>query len=442
MQCHSCGRAVEPGQKFCSGCGASLRGVTDRTEVIAAAGAGAEPTEEWAAHNPTWAATGAVPVTATDASEPAPARSALESVPPLPASDVAVSDDVVWAATAESYAAAPTVVASPAAHSPTTAEMPLVPSFVQPDATRFRFGAVSLFGLLAAVTALIGSFATAIAVTSETQLVIDDRTPPGFRTGTWTLDDLADNMSVAMLIAAVLLVMGGIAAGFRWRWGSGLAGGAGLALAGLASVAVGLAQFPIDTARDYAAIPSTQQFTLTITRDAGYWLLVVAAALGILVFFASINDAFGERRPGLNPIIAALGALATVVAVVGPMLPEGRAIFSDNWYLIESPGQPSSLLLGARLVQLALLAVTGVVGYLCVRRWGLGLAIGGALPIVWLSVSTLFELTDNPIGPAYRNPGADSADLHGMTIIGVSAVVAMALLAVVAAYDQTTRERR
>jgi hypothetical protein len=86
--------------------------------------------------------------------------------------------------------------------------------------------------------------------------------------------------------------------------------------------------------------------------------------------------------------------------------------------------------------------VTGVVGYLCVRRWGLGLAIGGALPIVWLSVSTLFELTDNPIGPAYRNPGADSADLHGMTIIGVSAVVAMALLAVVAAYDQTTRERR
>ena len=38
------------------------------------------------------------------------------------------------------------------------------------------------------------------------------------------------------------------------------------------AVALGLAQFPIDTARDYAAIPSTQQFTLTITRDAGYWL--------------------------------------------------------------------------------------------------------------------------------------------------------------------------
>ena len=43
------------------------------------------------------------------------------------------------------------------------------------------------------------------------------------------------------------------------------------------------------------------------------------------MFFASINDAFGDRRPGLNPWIAALGALATVVAVLGPMIPEGIA---------------------------------------------------------------------------------------------------------------------
>ena len=50
------------------------------------------------------------------------------------------------------------------------------------------------------------------------------------------LDDLADNMSIAILIAAVLLVIGGVAAGFRWRWGSGLAGGAGLALTGLVAL--------------------------------------------------------------------------------------------------------------------------------------------------------------------------------------------------------------
>jgi hypothetical protein len=433
MQCHSCGREVEPGQRFCSGCGSSLRGVTDVTEVVAVPGDAPEATEEWAAHSPAWAATGSVPVAT-------PSRPALEQIPPLPPEPA--TDDVVWAVTAENYSGAATVVAPTPPLGSTTTEMPLVPTYYQPEPSRFRVTAVSVFALLAAAAALIGCFATAVAVSSETQLTIDDRTPPGFRTGTWTLDDLAGNMSIAMLIATLLLVVGAVASGFRWRWGSGLAGGAGLALAGLAAVAVGLAQFPIDTARAFAAIPSETPFTLTITRDAGYWLLVVGAALGLLAFFASVNDAFGDRRRGLNPMIAALGALATVVAVVGPMLPEGQAIFSDNWYKIESPGQPSALLLGGRLVQLALFAISGLVGYLCVRRWGLGLAVGGALPIVWLAVSSLFELTDNPIGPAYRNPGANNSDLHGMTIIGISAVVAMAILALVAAYDQTTRERR
>ena len=162
----------------------------------------------------------------------------------------------------------------------------------------------------------------------------------------------------------------------------------------------------------------------------------------MLVFFAALNDAFGDLRPGLNPWFAALGALATATAVLGPMLPEGTAVFSDNWFRVDQMGEPPALLLTGRLVQLALLFVSGVIGYLSVRRWGLGLAIGGSLPIVWLGVSTLFGITSNPIGPAYRNPGTDDADLHGVTIIGLSAIVAMAILAIVAAYDQTTRERR
>ena len=80
-------------------------------------------------------------------------------------------------------------------------------------------------------------------------------------------------------------------------------------------------------------------------------------------------------------------------------------MFSDNWYLIEGPGQPSALLLLGRLVQLALLGISGIAGYLCVRRWGLAVAIGGALPIVWLAASTLFDLTDTPVGPGLRQPG-------------------------------------
>jgi hypothetical protein len=444
MVCHECGKAVEPNQRFCSGCGADLRGVTEPTEPVPATEesapaeatdeAAVEPTEEWAAHSPVWATTGAVPVAAA-AAAPEAARSSLDSVPDL--SEPQVADADVWALTSETYG----VVEIPAATPTTTAEMPSIVA-LPPERSSFRVGAVFLCGVLGAIVALAGTFTTAVEITSDVTLVPSENAPSGFRTGTWMLDDLADNLSIAILIAAVLLVAGGIGAGFRWRWGSGLAGGAGLALAGMVALSIGLAEFPIEAARDFAAIPNAQQFTLTITRDVGYWLLIASAALGILVFFASINEAFGDRRSGLNPWIAALGALATVVAVLGPMIPEGIATFSDNWYVIEGPGQPPALLVAGRLVQLALLLVSGIVGYLCVRRWGLALAIGGALPIVWLAASTLFDLTDTPVGPAFRNPGADEIELHGVTIIGISAVVAIAILALVAAYDQGTRERR
>jgi len=433
MVCHQCGKPVEPAQQFCSSCGASLHGVTDDTQRIAPATPPAlDPTEEWAAHSPAWAATGTVPATAAGTDTQ---RASLDSVP-----DLTAPDADIWALTAAAYSAPPPtgLVVDPV-H---TTEMPLYQTVAVAPAKPFHFSAVMMGSVVAAIVALAGTFTTAVQITSDTRLVPTDTMPAGFRTGTWMLDDLADNMSIAILIAAVLLVIGGVAAGFRWRWGSGLAGGAGLALTGLVALAIGLAQFPIDAARGFAAIPNQQHFVLTITRDVGFWLLLASAALGLMVFFASINDAFGDRRSGLNPWIAALGALATVVAVFGPMIPEGTAIFSDNWYLREGPGEPSALLLLGRLVQLALLAISGIAGYLCVRRWGLSLAIGGALPIVWLAASTQFDLTSRPVGPAFANPGADAIELHGVTIIGVSAVIAIGILAVVAAYDQSVREKR
>ena len=47
-----------------------------------------------------------------------------------------------------------------------------------------------------------------------------------------------------------------------------------------------------------------------------------------------------------------------------------------------------------------------------------------------------------PVGPGFRNPGATDMHIHGVTIIGVSAIAAMAILAVIAAYDQGVREHR
>jgi len=458
MECPQCGKPVDAGQRFCTSCGTSLGGVTDATQVVDEIDETAEVDpvvtdtngSDWVEHDPVWAATAGVratvlpppgPTTASTQDLPStepitevrmePVADALPDPTPPDPTPYDFTDD-------EPVAPSPATTAMPVAPT-STAEMPA--TIVSGPDHHFRFAATTLISVVAAIVTLVAVFANIVSITSNVRVIPDDDTPVDFATGTWILDDLADNLSIAGLIAAVLMAIGGIAAGFRWRWGAGLAAGAGLAFAGVAAIGLGLAQLPIDAAHGFAAIPNEQEFTLTITRDLGYWLLVIAGAIGIVLFFASINDALGDRRSGLNPWIAALGALATVIAVAGPLIPEHLAAFSDNWYLSDGPGDPPALLLAARFVQLGLLLFTGVVGFLMVRRYGIGLAIGGALPLTWMAVSVLFDLTDRPVGPAYRNPGAIDMHLHGVTIIGISAIVGMAVLAAIAAYDQGVRER-
>jgi hypothetical protein len=428
MTCDACGREVAPGDRFCTGCGIALTEPANepaRTELLPVAG-DEWGDEHWGDDDPVWAATGAV---ATQSTANLPATEPITEVWMAPDAEPAVATPYDFAEREHPVTAT------------TTAQMPVTAVPAPAPSSRFQPVVMVWLGLLTGIVALVGSFATIVSISTSDQIVRTEDTPAAFRTGTWIVDDLADNLSIAALIAVAAIVAGGVAAGFGWRWGSGLAGGAGLALAGLAAIAIGLAQIPIDAAHELARIPTEQRFTLTITRDLGYWLLLVAGALGVVLFFASLNDAGSDRRAGLNPWIAALGALAALVAAVGPMLPEQRAVFSDNWYLIDGPGQVPAMLVAGRLVQLGLLVVAGVIGFLSVRRWGLGIAIGGALPVAWLAVSTLFELTDRPVGPGFRNPGATEVELHGVTIIGVSALLAMAVLAVIAAYDQGVRER-
>ncbi|HUF99048.1 MAG TPA: zinc ribbon domain-containing protein [Ilumatobacter sp.] len=474
MKCPSCERAIEPGQRFCTGCGRSLAGITDVPAAPEAPPAAPpaqvpapipEPDPDveageatmWA--EPDWAPTGSLPtqpmiltseLQATEAVDASPQVGGLASVP----DDV----DPLWQTPYDNTvddtddSTATSVV--PGAYEPAavgyTTEMPVGYVDPQPDpyapavppAHGFRLTAVTLIAIAAGILTLISMFSTVLTISSSGDLTIGENAPAGFRTGTWIVDDLADNLSIAGLIAAVMMVVGGVASAFGWRWGGGLAGGAGLGFGGIAALAVGLAQFPIDAAHDFARIPSADPFTLSITRDLGYWLLVGTAALGVVLFFASLNDAFADRRPGLNPWIAALGALAVVIAAAGPLIPENDAIFSDNWYLIEAPGEPGAMLLVGRLVQIGLLLLAGVIGFLSVRRWGLSVAIGGSLPLLWLGVSTLFDLTDNPVGPAFRNVGATGMSVHGVTIIGLSALASMLVLSGIAAYEQGVRERR
>lgn len=470
MQCHECGRTVQAGDRFCNGCGTALAGPGDPTgdpsgdptEVVEAVGTSTDATtgvgttddvstdaatgdgatddvstsqlpatelvaqidDEWGDDDPVWAATGSVPtVVAATATGDLPRTQPVTEVWTEPATTDPWSDvrTGVVPATAQMPAAATVAVAPP------------------PPGHRFRFSIVTLLALIGGVVLLVGMFATVVEITSDAPITIGDDAPAAFRLGPWIADDLGDNLSIAGLVAALLMVVGGVAASFGWRWGSGLAGGGGLAAAGLGALVLGLAHYPIDAAHEFAAIPSDEPFTLTITKALGYWLLVAAGALGIVVFFASTNDAFSDHRGGLNPWIAALGGLAAVIAAAGPLIPVDLAVFSDNWYVSDRPGEPPAMLVAMRLVQLGLLAIGGVVGFLSVRRWGLGVAAGATLPAIWLGVSTLFEIGESPVGPGFRNPGATDTALHGVTIIGLSATLAMLVLAAVAAYDQSVR---
>jgi hypothetical protein len=85
------------------------------------------------------------------------------------------------------------------------------------------------------------------------------------------------------------------------------------------------------------------------------------------------------------------------------------------------------------LAQLALIALTAVVGFLLVRRWGLGLVAGGLAIPTWLWASSLGELGDRPIGIAHRNVGADSTVPHGVTTVGLVLTGGVLAVAVTAA---------
>jgi uncharacterized membrane protein len=122
------------------------------------------------------------------------------------------------------------------------------------------------------------------------------------------------------------------------------------------------------------------------------------------------------------------------------MIPEGAASIEANWTVSEEAPVAPALFLVGRLVQLGALALAGVLGFLVTRRYGLGLAIGGGSVVLWLAVSTLLGLGRSPIGPAVTNPGSPSDDLHAVTIVALTALVGLAVVAVLAAVEQGARE--
>ena len=155
--------------------------------------------------------------------------------------------------------------------------------------------------------------------------------------------------------------------------------------------------------------------------------------LGAVVLVASFASAGRDGRNGLDPWIAALAAVSFVIAAGGPLIPAGDGRLGEQLdrrqpgagcRRCSSSGAPCSS---------ACSLACGVLGCLLVRRWGLGLAVGGALAAGWLLVTAATDRTPSPIGPGYSNPPFADNEPHAVTIVGFALAGFFSLVAVVMA---------
>ena len=125
--------------------------------------------------------------------------------------------------------------------------------------------------------------------------------------------------------------------------------------------------------------------------------------------------------------------MATIAAVIGPLIPIDDADVDLNWSSAPGTDVPTAWF-AARFVQLGLLLLCGVFGFLLVRRYGLGLAIGGTICAGWLVLTTATEQTERPIGLAVGNPDFTDLEPHIVTIVGVGLMLFFGLVATAMAF--------
>ncbi len=478
MYCPSCGHEVEAEQKFCQDCGRSLVGVTEPTETGTDAlkiTTSPEPPAEFSTRD----SSDTAEIPTVDAPDELPDFADLPTReitlrPPIPDPDWAIptgdnpaiptdpAQDDTSAMPAETFfpdadvpppptdiSSTAQIPAQPGPHATTTMdavatghtdEFPAVfdgsPDIHEYPQTRDPFKLKLVF-----VLAFFGAIAVLMAAVAD---IIDIRTSApvdGIATGIRTLDTLGTNLAVAGFFGATVMALGGLLACFGFRWGAGLAGGAGLALTGWAAMVAGLAELRIASAESITRQTIDIAFTLKVTRDLGYWLTVAVAVIGILVFIASLRSFGTGGRPALNPWIGALGAVAGVVLVAGPLLPEGNATFANNFKSATTTLDLPTAYFGGRLVQLALIGVAIVFGLLVVRAYGLGLAAGGVSVAVWMWLSSLLDMGTFPLGIAAGNFGASDSSPHAVTSVGMALTIFMLVVAAVLAIVGSSRQR-
>jgi hypothetical protein len=423
MVCPRCGIDVSEQQKFCHDCGAPIvlpEPSDDPTEPVETVELPTEPVET--IQPPTEPFETIQPPT-----EP---FETVEAAPPTETTAFAPPTEPIATTTSATTTSATT----------TTAEMPALfdgqndLTEFPPAREPFRFRMIFLLALFGAAAMLMTMVADVIDIRTT-------RPAAGITTGVRTLEDLGSDLGLAGFIGAAVMVIGGLLACFGLRWGAGLAGGAGLALAGWAGLTIGLAELPIAIAESITRTSSIE-FTLRVTRDLGWWLMAGVGVIGAGVFVASLRSIGSGGRAALNPLVAAITAVAMVVLAFGPLVPVNDAAFADNFRSVDPTRDLPAAFFAGRLGQVALIALAGVAGMLIVRSYGIGLAVGGITVPLWLWIASLGQIGPNPVGIAERNPGADDTVPHAVTTVGMVASLVLLVLAAALATYRLNRRRR
>lgn len=431
MFCPSCGVATQPGQRFCNACGAALT-----FEPAAAARDLPPPTIEQ-------------PVTTVVADSPVTAPIAIPAgeIPPVDSpefdalfdtarfrvvpqtTDTAEQIGAAWeagaAGTAVHWADATDPV--PRITGGDTAEAPVVGA-VRPAPLR---ALVLMMAIATSAVAVTGGLLTMVRYRVSGDVTADVSVKA---------NDLSTNALVGAVVAAVVLVIGGALAMSGRRIGHGLAGGAGLALAGFLAWLAGDAVSVLDSVRQ-GLVESGMAFQLSTTMDVGLWMLVVAAGMGGIVFVLGLFGAGPDGSPAVHPAAGALGMLGTLAVVIGPLLPGNGATFADNFSTDTSVGPARwwkgfiTLTLGTehapvppittwmRVLALLLLLVGGFLGFVAGSRWGQALVAGSMSIAAWQWATALAGAGDRPFGIAGGNPGDEGFTPHIVTTVGIAMVV-------------------
>ncbi len=394
MFCPSCGTGVQSSQRFCTECGGSLVGanaplLADMTPTPPAGMVLPPPNMAPPAMAPPQVAAPATPPLTypPDQYAPTAALNVVEQTSPTGYESNPWEVDTTGQYPAQGVGAG----------RGDTGELPLT--------QQFRITPLVAVSALAAVVGVAACFVTVASfeVTGD----LSNRQE-------YKLNDFASNLTLGVIVAAALLIGGAVLGATGRRVGSGLAGGAGLAMAGAFGWVIGQVTALFD-AQEVTLLNGGGNFRLTTTQEIGFVLAAVAAGLGVVAFVVSLSSGGADGQPVISPAIGAIGALGTLAVVIGPLIPMNGAAFGDNFSNEFIP--PATLYL--RLAVLALIGIGGLVGFLANRRWGYGLALGAISvgAIQW--VTAISESGDHPLGIAGGNVGATDYAPHIVTTIGV-----------------------